>query len=629
MATDNPTNIPTSNPIFTSNPSVNPTSTNPTITPTNIPTINPTISFNPTAIPTINPTEIPTRIPTTSPTENPTHYPTAIPTYNPIDFITINPTIIPTYVPTNDCIECEIYNLTLVNINANISVKECELETVINKPNCDCNGNGMIALNMRYIGNNIATKIEIFYKDNIVLCTFYNVALNMDNTCNIRHVSNYLKFRTITTFRIYYQISNRNYICSGQYDTSCNTYTLGNVDTNCPYLMMNGWIDYNNNICFNDGTNVHIKYWTKRTIYSDSSNHETITRQSYSKSNDKTKSRSSDRRRRRLGNGISTKCVWHNDNKYIWHKNEKDCDDYSSDSSDTPRRRLWSNYYRSSDSSSDSSEDGPMKILHRVCLTYEIGILNDNCGILESIFMPLCENNQTTFNSSSVTTDDITDLIVKYDPENGIIPIGYRDNNNILGILVKLINNNIKQFELCLGNVTIDLNVNYTQDAIDIADTVTFVIDNQSSICQSDGLPCLNFYFAKECPTTTAKTLKSCDCNKGLQSITFLYSGNKFVDKIEIFSRKRNLQLLCVFNIVSNGDTIVCNGHFNRKIYIRITYSNSNDICDGMLRTDCSCNIYGMSLSNCNNDLIVIEWIDKIGAICDDTVADNKIHQNN
>ncbi len=38
-----------------------------------------------------------------------------------------------------------------------------------------------------------------------------------------------------------------------------------------------------NNICFNDGTNVHIKYWT---IYSDSSNHETITRQSYSKSND-------------------------------------------------------------------------------------------------------------------------------------------------------------------------------------------------------------------------------------------------------------------------------------------------------------------------------------------------------
>ncbi len=72
----------------------------------------------------------------------------------------------------------------------------------------------------------------------------------------------------------------------------------------------------------------------------------------------------------------------------MWHKNENDCDDYSdysSNSSDVPRRRLWTNYYRSCDSSSDSSEDVPMKILHKVCLTYEIGILNGNCGILNNI----------------------------------------------------------------------------------------------------------------------------------------------------------------------------------------------------------------------------------------------------
>merc|ERR1719297_253 len=93
----------------------------------------------------------------------------------------------------------------------------------------------------------------------------------------------------------------------------------------------------------------------------------------------------------------------------------------------------------------------------------------------------------------------------------------------------------------------------YTPNTIDIADKVTFNIDNKSNICKSDGLPCLNFYFKEKCPTTV-KMDKNCDCNGGgLRSISLIYSNDINADKIEVFNKKRNGELLCTFYDVSNG----------------------------------------------------------------------------
>ena len=134
------------------------------------------------------------------------------------------------------------------------------------------------------------------------------------------------------------------------------------------------------------------------------------------------------------------------------------------------------------------------------------------------------------------------------------------------------------------------------------------------------------------------RMVKNCDCNgNGLMSLTLKYVGIFQVNKIEILSRRQNGKLLCVFYNVSYGETIICDGEsleaFKRNTYIHVTYKDDDesddDICEGTIRTDCSCNILGQLSYGCD-DIMVIGWIDKLNVICDDTVTDYySISENN
>ena len=119
LPTINPTNIPTKNP--TQNTKI------PTLIPTNIPTINPSQN---TQIPTLNPTKIPTINPTQN-TKVPTIYPTNIPTINPTEntqIPTLNPTKIPTINPTQNM---SAPTQTPTNIPTNMPTLLTDIPTII------------------------------------------------------------------------------------------------------------------------------------------------------------------------------------------------------------------------------------------------------------------------------------------------------------------------------------------------------------------------------------------------------------------------------------------------------------------------------------------------------------------
>ena len=138
------------------------------------------------------------------------------------------------------------------------------------------------------------------------------------------------------------------------------------------------------------------------------------------------------------------------------------------------------------------------QFISEVCITYLIQNIVQNreeCQEdLNILFLGLCENNKTDFNSSSLTEDDITNLIISITPNDTtqIIDVfGDRGPNNELGIIIDFEKgNNITKFELCLGNVSVDNKFNKNKNKIDIGNGFYFI--NKNDNCTSDGLPCLS-----------------------------------------------------------------------------------------------------------------------------------------
>ena len=188
-------------------------------------------------------------------------------------------------------------------------------------------------------------------------------------------------------------------------------------------------------------------------------------------------------------------------------------DSDGSQSSDRKRRRIRRrslvSYHKDSDSDdsddsdSDSEEDGgDHQFVTEVCIQYDVDDLAPNldCGSMVSVFLGLCENEHTDFNSSSIDADDLEGLITSFSPDDGTIESvkGVRNEDGTLGILVEfnrfLIEDvGIEGFELCLGNVTVDSDFNHNKETIDVGEGVVVVQDGDSTTeCPSDGLPCLS-----------------------------------------------------------------------------------------------------------------------------------------
>lgn len=204
------------------------------------------------------------------------------------------------------------------------------------------------------------------------------------------------------------------------------------------------------------------------------------------------------------------------DGGYVWGSDSNS--DY--DSSDRRRRRqlLGATFgsarrLQSSDSSDGWNYPHPDfdDFLVETCIEYAVTSLgNSNCFDVVSIFLPLCENNQTDFNSSNLNEDDLTGLITEEtfaDGTNVERAIGTFGPNGKLGIEVVLSDDAVSTFQLCLGNVTVDgNNVNdFNVTTIDTSSGVIVVSDADDSDdddgdaqtqylqnCTVDGLPCFS-----------------------------------------------------------------------------------------------------------------------------------------
>ena len=137
------------------------------------------------------------------------------------------------------------------------------------------------------------------------------------------------------------------------------------------------------------------------------------------------------------------------------------------------------------------------EIVTEVCLKYSVNdLVNDDsidCGDVRSIFLGICENNQTDFNSTTLDEDDIDGLIVSIDPSDSLTASGATFRGD-LGILISFSQDSgVEEFELCLGNVTVDSDFNDEKDMFDIANgTIRIRVDDEDRFCPSDGLPCLS-----------------------------------------------------------------------------------------------------------------------------------------
>ncbi len=119
--------------------------------------------------------------------------------------------------------------------------------------------------------------------------------------------------------------------------------------------------------------------------------------------------------------------------------------------------------------------------MKHVLIRYEINFPNNgsisNCSNVTGIFLPLCQNEFTDFNSSNFNISDINSLITDETFTIGpnILTAEGVIINGSLGILVKLIDYNVSYFELCLGNIIVNLQDVYTLNVTTIDVSIGYI----------------------------------------------------------------------------------------------------------------------------------------------------------
>eukprot|EP01084_Bolivina_argentea_P313880 543615_1 len=327
-----------------------------------------------------------------------------------------------------------------------------------------------------------------------------------------------------------------------------------------------------------------------------------------------------DRRRRRMGDLDLADCTatFHTScSQNILGEESEDCTD------------LTVIAYTSGDGAvcEDPIIDEENEFMTEVCIKYSVDGLVEDCGELTEIFLSLCENNKTDFNSSTINANDLTDLVVSIDPPE-LQYYGGRADDDELGIFINFTNEDVDEFELCLGNVTVDTHFNKNKGTVDVGDGVIY-IENEESECNMDGLPCLNFFFDEPCPNTTETVFKNCDCDDGMTSITMEYTGvcsnatitGYYSDKDDDDS------LSCSPSMIGTGDVVTCSAapnydKFKSNTYFGIVCNDDVDgDCTAKFHTSCSQVILGEESEDCG-DLTVVSYSSGDGAICDETVHD-------
>lgn len=211
----------------------------------------------------------------------------------------------------------------------------------------------------------------------------------------------------------------------------------------------------------------------------------------------------------------------------------------SSDSGASSRRRRRALLSESGDSddsddSSDSSSGGASATLIAVsealvetCLNYSIELYDeDDCPVdILEIFLPLCENNDTTFNSSLLTEEDLLLLILDFKNDSNVASLIATQINGTWGYLLTLLDDSMPSFELCLQNITVNAdNVgDLTGNVTELETSTGFVTISPDMGCPITGLPCFNFFFSADCPTAdgnytdSSDSIDSSDSDSGIE----------------------------------------------------------------------------------------------------------------
>jgi len=228
-----------------------------------------------------------------------------------------------------------------------------------------------------------------------------------------------------------------------------------------------------------------------------------------------------------------------------------------------------------SDSASDVSSEKYIQwqpqdheFITEVCITYRINSLIENyhrCGHVSKIFLELCENNRTDFNSSNLIEHDLDNLTVSIIPDE-LIASGSKNTNDNLGILIDFpMDSNIFEFELCLGNVSVDSTFNQEKETIDIGHGSMEIVHGNEvpDDCPADGLPCLNFFFDIPCPNDESGSGSDSDSNSQEDDDdessgrynAFTGEKKKNMDTLQIFE---DLNIFVQITIVSLLTGFVC-----------------------------------------------------------------------
>jgi len=302
------------------------------------------------------------------------------------------------------------------------------------------------------------------------------------------------------------------------------------------------------------------------------------------------------------------------------------------------------------------------KFLAPVCIYYDLQSLwplfnAADVVVVDSIWLALCENVDTDFDSSLLGVDDLTNIVSARtfeDPATHNVQTAVGDRvDGVLGLNVTLIDATKTQFALCFDTVAVTADFNEYRNEIEISSNgvmnVRYTSSSSLLSCDVIGLPCLNFFFGCKDdligPEDGAVSLHSvsCDCNQGLTSIFVQYLGTLTNVRVVGFLGETGETILCSTSNVHPGDVVECNAAddndgsagavFGRYTRFAVFHSAISDVqstadahCIGVIQSNCETQLVGTSVGQCD-ELLIYAWIDASVAYCDRIVLEWQAQQ--
>ena len=143
-------------------------------------------------------------------------------------------------------------------------------------------------------------------------------------------------------------------------------------------------------------------------------------------------------------------------------------------------------WYSSSDST-DFDDEQEYIATDPICVTYDIDQTIE-CGEIDFIFLGVCDNEDTQFDSSLLGVGDLDKILVA--GSNVLEVKGARNKEGELGVNVAIESTQELQFTICFETVLVNIDFNQMKNTLDVGQGEVSIKDN--ILCPVQGLPCLS-----------------------------------------------------------------------------------------------------------------------------------------